>query len=79
MRPEPRRGIKQEMNVAPWLLLALGLAMAAFGWWGLYTEAGNRRFDEMAGMIPFSVGCAGGLFAVVGLVWLGVRLLRDAG
>ena len=67
------------MNVAPWLLLVTGLAMAAFGWWGLNTEAGNRRFDEMAGMIPFFVGWAGALVAIVGLVWLGVRLLRNAG
>jgi len=33
-------------------LALLSLAGLAFGWWGLETEAGRRRFDEMAGIIP---------------------------
>ncbi|WP_420409432.1 hypothetical protein [Hoeflea sp.] len=42
-------------------LLAIVLAVAAvagmlFGWWGLETVSGRRRFDEMAGMIPLFVG-----------------------
>ena len=30
----------------------LGVLGTAFGYWGQYTEAGNKKYDEMAGMIP---------------------------
>ena len=30
----------------------IGILATAFGYWGQYTEAGNKKYDEMAGMIP---------------------------
>lgn len=50
------------------LLLVLGLALAAFGWWGLETVSGRRRFDEMAGMIPMGAGAVGVVLVVLALV-----------
>jgi hypothetical protein len=41
------------------LLAITGLALAAFGWWGVYTRAGMRRYDEMDGIIPFALGSLG--------------------
>lgn len=30
----------------------LGVALVAFGWWGLFTNSGQAAYSEMAGMIP---------------------------
>ena len=49
-------------------LLVLGVVLAAFGWWGLETVSGRRRFDEMAGMIPMGAGALGVLLVVIALV-----------
>jgi hypothetical protein len=57
-------------------LLAIGIGLTAFGWWGLNTPAGRQRYDEMAGMIPmaaFWMGCASGLAAIIWMVASGWR------
>lgn len=49
----------------------IGLALVLFGWWGIYTAAGMRRYDEMDGLIPFFAGVAGfGLIAIAGMIAL---------
>lgn len=50
---------------------AAGVAAGAFGIWGLFTEAGNRRFDEMDGMIPYYF-----LVGIVPLCAIAVALIR---
>ena len=49
------------------VLLTLGLALAIFSWWGMFTQSGNRAFDEMAGMIPVAAGLVAGLLLLGGL------------
>ncbi len=50
------------------LILAAGLAM--FGYWGMFTQAGGRAFDEMDGMIPFFAAVASPIvFAIGALAW----------
>jgi hypothetical protein len=51
-------------------LLILGVLAVAFGWWGVYTAAGRRQFDEMAGIIPLAALALGGLLIVIGLALL---------
>jgi len=52
-------------------LAMLGLALALFGWWGVFTAAGGRHFDEMDGLIPFFAGVAGlALLAIAAIVAL---------
>ena len=55
-------------------LLAIGLAV--FCWWGLFTSAGRRAFDEMAGMIPWFAGVLAAVAALVVAVLCGVLLWR---
>ncbi len=55
-------------------LLATGLAV--FCWWGLFTVAGQRYFDEMAGMIPMFAGLLAVVAALVVAVLAGVMLWR---
>ena len=43
------------------LLAVIGGLLLAFGWWGVETAAGRRRYDEMDGIIPFAAGVLGAL------------------
>lgn len=53
------------------LLAVAGAAALAFCYWGLHTPAGRLAYDEMAGMIPFFAGVAGGVLLVAAAaVWL---------
>lgn len=51
-------------------LLILGAITTAFGWWGVYTAAGRRQFDEMAGILPLASLALGALLIVIGLALL---------
>ena len=51
-------------------LLILGVLAVAFGWWGVYTAAGRRQFDEMAGILPLAALALGALLIVIGLALL---------
>lgn len=58
------------------VLLILAFALAAFGCWGLYTDAGRNRFDEMSGMIPFfALVLAVVLTLITGILFL-IYILR---
>jgi len=49
-------------------LLAAGILLGSFYYWGLNTKSGRSRFDEMAGIIPMFAGllaCAAVVVAVV--------------
>lgn len=50
------------------VLGVVGLALLAFGWWGVQTTAGRRAFDEMAGMIPMGAGALGALLLLAAVV-----------
>ena len=50
------------------ILTVLGIAATLFGAWGRFSEAGQRHFDEMAGMIPYFSYYLGLLLLVVSLV-----------
>jgi len=59
------------MRYLPPILLALAAICFAFYYWGLHTPAGRRAYDEMAGMIPFFAGVAGGVLLVAAAgIWL---------
>lgn len=55
-------------RVAGIVLAVAGAGLVGFGWWGVNTAAGQRRYDEMAGMIPFFAGIAGFGLLVIALV-----------
>lgn len=54
-------------------LVVVGLASAAFGWWGTYTLDGRHAYDEMAGIVPF-FALWGGLLLV--LIGAGIKYLN---
>lgn len=63
------------------LSLAAGFALVAlaafiFGCWGLFTDAGMHRFDEMDGMIPVVSLLGSSVPAVVAVVLTTVAARR---
>lgn len=64
------------MSRLPLVLAVVGLALIAFGWWGLHTAAGQDVFDEMAGIIPLLTQLLGGVLLVLGVGITGVRIWR---
>jgi hypothetical protein len=58
------------------VLLALGVALMGFAWWGMSSRADRRIFDEMAGMIPLACLGLGLLLLIVG-TGLGVWRARS--
>jgi len=61
------------------LLFAASAACVAFGYWGMFTQAGQRRFDEMDGIIPFASAVFGAVLAVGGgIAWYIARRTSKA-
>lgn len=64
------------MSRLPVVLLALGVLLMGFGWWGMSGRTGHRVFGEMAGLIPVACLGLGAFLLVVGIVlgvWRGSR------
>ena len=64
------------MTRLPLVLAVAGLALIAFGWWGLHTTTGQDAFDEMAGIIPLLTELLGGILLLLGVGVLGVRIWK---
>lgn len=59
------------MNTTAIIALAMGVAAVLFGAWGHFSSTGRSRFDEMAGIIPYSAWYAGlGLVSVSVCLWI---------
>jgi hypothetical protein len=67
-RPEEHDVRPRILNMASTVLALLSAMLGAFCWWGLFTEAGSRHFDEMAGLVPFYAGIAGALSLVLSML-----------
>lgn len=52
------------------VLLIVSAMLGAFCWWGTSSAAGQRQFDEMAGMIPFFAGIFGLILLAAALLYL---------
>ena len=55
--------------------------LIAFGWWGVFTEAGDQRYPEMNSYIPFFWGLVGVIMLIAACVlfavaWLCKRMQR---
>jgi hypothetical protein len=64
------------MRLAAIIALVCALGLGIFSWWGTRTEAGRRKFDEMAGIIPEFAGVAAVLIGAIGVVLFVLILLR---
>jgi len=57
------------------LLICAAAPLNLFAWWGQYTEAGHRAFDEMDALYPFGAGALGLVLTMVASLtaWLATR------
>ena len=51
------------MKVTAIIIFVLGILSVAYGYWGVFSAAGSRMYDEMDGLIPFA-------FLIIGIVLL---------
>lgn len=57
-------------------LIAAAVALIGFAYWGQYTVAGHRAFDEMDALYPFAAGVLGLVLTIVAALtawWAGRR------
>lgn len=61
------------------LLVAAAVPLIGFAWWGQYTVAGHRAFDEMDALYPFSAGVLGVLLTIGAALaaWRAGRRIRS--
>ena len=55
------------------ILLVLSLAFIGYGYWGAFTAAGNKVYDEMDGYFPFFIMLGGGILLIVFFILLIIR------
>jgi tellurite resistance protein TehA-like permease len=41
------------MKITSGIMLAVAIAFVTYGYWGAFTDSGNRVYDEMDAMFPF--------------------------
>ena len=73
-----QNGGSRPMKIVVAILVVLGLLGMALGVWGLFTDAGRARFDEMDGLIPFFCGVAGAILIIAAAVIPAFRFLLRA-
>jgi hypothetical protein len=56
------------MKLSSYLLLLASLALMIYGYWGAFTTAGNKVYDEMDGYYPFFMLIGGAVLFIVFLV-----------
>lgn len=71
-RALPRPGAMRMLVI---VLLVAAMALILFAWWGQYTAAGHRAYDEMDALYPFAAGILGLMLTMVAalVAWLGTR------
>ena len=58
------------MKLASRIILILALALTGYGYWGAFTNNGNKVYDEMDAFYPFFIMIAGLILFVVFLIML---------
>ena len=61
------------MRFAPALMLTIAVMLGAFSYWGMMTETGRNRFDEMDGLYPFYAGILAVLALLLSFAWMALR------
>lgn len=58
---------RHRFTAASVVLLVAAMPFALFCWWGLYTAAGRKSYDEMDAFIPFFGGVGAALAVLLAL------------
>lgn len=49
-------------------MLIIAIAFMAYGYWGAFTESGNKVYDEMDAMLPFFGLIIGAVLFIISVV-----------
>jgi hypothetical protein len=65
------------MKVLRFFVIVICSIGTAYGYWGAFTEAGNRAYDGMEALLPFYVLItSAGLLVVMGLYYLLLAIIK---
>jgi TRAP-type C4-dicarboxylate transport system permease small subunit len=59
------------------LISIAAIALISFGCWGMFTDAGNQKYDEMDGLYPFFALVGGCVLLLIALISFFISLLRS--
>jgi len=65
------------MKLAAAIFAVLGIALAIYGWWGIFTKAGQRKYDEMDGFYPFFIGLGGLASILIAVILIIIAVWRS--
>jgi hypothetical protein len=54
------------------IIIVLATVLGVYGYWGAFTESGNKKYDEMDAMFPFFVM----IFGIILLIIFSVIFIR---
>ena len=60
--------IKHSMKIASRVLLILSITCISYGYWGAFTQSGNKVYDEMDAFLPFFIMIAGIILFIVFII-----------
>jgi hypothetical protein len=65
------------MKLTATILIVIGVALALYGWWGIFTKAGQRKYDEMDGFYPFFIGLGGLASILIAIILVVIVIWRS--
>lgn len=65
------------MHTAALLLILASLALGGFAIWGVFTDAGQRRYDEMDGLYVYFAGLLAVVCFFTGCILLAIAQRRS--
>ena len=72
-----RRGVPgpRAIRIVVLALVVASVPLILFAWWGQYTVAGHRAYDEMDALYPFAAGALGLMLTLAAALtaWLATR------
>ena len=60
--------VKTKMKTLSRILLILAIAAITYGYWGVFTQSGNRVYDEMDAYLPFFILIAGVILLIAFII-----------
>jgi len=64
------------MRLAGIFLAVVATGAGVFAWWGLFTAAGQRRYDEMDALYPALAGIAAAVLLIAGTALVALSLRK---
>lgn len=65
------------MKTASQIILLIAIALISYGYWGAFTEGGNKMYDEMDAYYPFFMLIFGGMLLITSIILSAIVRRKD--